>query len=135
MEEFKGLTCFEIYHHDLCKGLFKLDKNRKLQVQRKHIIMKTLEDKWKAKASSSAANVTPPSPSPPSSPGEDQWPVPVIDYPDGLQQIPGKLPPNWGISPHPAPNGKRYYYDKTGTYNSQWDFVAANEIEDTRDSD
>ena len=136
MEEFKGLTCFDIYHHDLCKGLFKLDKNKKLQVQRKHIIMKTLEDKWKAKANSSAANVTPPSPSPSSSSGEDQRPpVPVIDYPDGLEQIPGKLPPNWAISPHAAPNGKRYYYDKTGKYHSQWDLVAANEIEDNRDSD
>ena len=57
MEEFKGMTCFEIYHHDLCKGLFKLDKNKKLQVQRKHIIMKTLEDKWIAAANSSAAAV------------------------------------------------------------------------------
>ena len=134
MEDFKDLTCFEIYHHDKCNGLFKLDKNKKLQVQRKHIIMATLEDKWIAVANSNSATVTPPSPSPPSSPDKDQPLPPVIDFPEGLQQIAEKIPPNWDISTFPASNGKHYYYDKTMTYQSQWDIAAAIELEDNRNN-
>lgn len=46
---------------------------------------------------------------------------PTLAYPEGLQQVAAKLPPNWHISTYPASNGKHFYCDETGKFESQWD--------------
>ena len=106
IKEFKDLTCFEIFHHEKCKGLFKLDKKNKLQVQSRHPVMKELAAMWdEYNASTYSVSVTPQSQSP-NSPDKNPIPLPMTGYPAGLQQMPGKLPPNWKISEFAAPNYK-----------------------------
>ena len=82
--------------------------------------MKNLEDKWKSIDSSTPAAITPPSCSQRPSQNRNQCPEPVNDCPDGFQQIASKFPQTLDISTYPASNGKYYYYNKTGEFNSQW---------------
>ena len=135
IKEFEDLTCFEIFHHKKCEVLFKQDKKMKLQVQSRHPIMKQLEAMWEEHETGACpVSVTPQSQSQ-QSPDKNPIPVPTTTYPPNLQQLPGKLPPNWKISEFEAPNGHLFYYDTKGELNSQWDLSIADELEDKRNQD
>jgi len=45
-EEFKGKSCFDIFHHERCAGLWMTNKNGKVKVRSTHPVYKKLKELW-----------------------------------------------------------------------------------------